>query len=48
MNMTELDDIEDELSVADEDFASSNNTKKQKTTAKDEGPALVLTKQGAG
>ncbi|KAL6886754.1 fungal-specific transcription factor domain-containing protein [Trichoderma evansii] len=42
MNMNELDDIDDELSVADEDFASSNNTKKRKTITKDEGPACQL------
>lgn len=39
MNMAEVDDIDDQLSVVDEDFALSNNTKKRKASAKDEGPA---------
>ncbi|PNP42005.1 hypothetical protein TGAMA5MH_06184 [Trichoderma gamsii] len=39
MNMAEVDDIDDQVSVADEDFALSNNSKKRKTIAKDEGPA---------
>ncbi|RFU81205.1 zn2 cys6 dna-binding [Trichoderma arundinaceum] len=42
MNMAEVDDIEDEVSVADEDFGLSNATKKRKTSAKDEGPACQL------